>query len=340
MGFTLRLRNIDKAQSLADELEGRNRPEVARVDIEHNLSSALREIKPNIVIHTSGPYQGQGYGVAKKCIKQGCHYIDLADAREFVANIDQLDVRAKKRGVLICTGASSVPCLTAAIIDRYIGEFKVLDKIEYGISTAQRTNRGLATMTAVLSYAGKPFTTLIDGKMQNVHGWLGLRWRNFWSLNLRPLGNCDIPDLELFPARYPSLKTIRFQAGLELKALHLVLVMLSWLVKIRVLKSLQPLAPFLLKMSFLFDPFGKDNSGFYMRLSGKDKVGEDKVVNFDLIARNGDGLFIPSMPSILLAKKLANNEISDTGAKPCVDIITLDEYLAGLSEFNMKWQVR
>jgi len=332
-------RNIDKAQKLADEMEAKNRAEVARVDIESGLSSALREIKPNIVIHTSGPYQGQGYGVAQMCIEQGCHYIDLADAREFVANIRQLDDSAKNRNVLICTGASSVPCLTAAIIDRYIGEFKVLEKVEYGISTAQRTNRGLATMTAVLSYAGKPFTTLIDGKMQNVHGWLSLRWRNFWSLNLRPMGNCDIPDLALFPSRYPSLKTIRFQAGLELKALHLILVMLSWLVKIRVLKSLQPLAPFLLKMSFLFDPFGKDDSGFYMRLSGKSKEGGDKVVNFDLIARNGDGLYIPSMPSILLAKKLANNEISETGAMPCVDLISLDEYLAGLSEFNMKWRV-
>lgn len=332
-------RSLNKANKLAAALVAKNKPEAVRVDIETGLAESLTDISPDILIHTSGPYQGQGYDVARASIEQGCHYIDLADGREFVANIIQLNESAQDKWVLICTGASSVPCLTAAIIDRYIGEFETLEKIEYGIATAQLTNRGLATTSAGLSYAGKPFTTLIDGKMHNVYGWLGLRWRKFWSLNLRPMGNCDIPDLALFPARYPSLKTIHFQAGLELKVLHLVLVILSWLVRIRVLNSLQPLAPFLLKVSYLFDVFGRDDSGFYMKLSGKRTNKKDKVINFSLVARHGDGLYIPSMPAILLAKKLANDEVCETGAKPCVDLISLDEYLGGLSEFNIKWQV-
>ena len=68
-----------------------------------------------------------------------------------------------------------------------------------------------------MSYAGKPFTTLIDGTMKQVYGWQDLRWRKFRGLGWRALGNCDVPDLALFPRRYPDLKTIRFQAGLELR---------------------------------------------------------------------------------------------------------------------------
>ncbi len=331
-------RNQDKAKAYAETFNGKNKPEAATLDINNNLEQSLAALKPDIVIHTSGPYQLQGYHVAKACIKQGCHYVDLADARAFVAGITQLDMEAKDKGVLICSGASSVPCLTAAIVDEYKGEFQTLETLEYGIATAQLTNRGLATTSAVLSYAGKPFKTLINGEMQDVYGWHDLKFRKFWSLNTRPLGNCDIPDLDIFPKRYPELKTIRFEAGLELKILHFGLWSLSWLVRLRLLPSLQGLAPFLLKISRIFDPFGKDDSGFYMKLSGSGEDGHPKDITFDLVARNGDGLYIPSMPAILMAKKLASGEISETGAQPCVGFITLNEYLSALGEFKIEWQ--
>jgi len=331
-------RNENKAKALAVKLNAKNTPETAILDINKGLDQSLATIKPDIVVHTSGPYQGQSYKVAKSCIDQGCHYVDLADAREFVAGIGELDQASKDKGVLVCAGASSVPCLTSAIVDEYIDEFKKLETLEYGIATAQLTNRGLATTSAVLSYAGKPFKTLIDGQMKDIYGWLDLRWRRFWGLNLRPLGNCDIPDLEIFPKRYPTLKTIRFQAGLELKVLHLILWVLSSLARFRLFPPLQPLAPTLLRISYFFDTFGKDDSGFYMKLSGTDKNNHPKDIHFDLVARHGDGLYIPSMPAILMAKKLANDEIAETGACPCVGFITLDDYLNGLKEFGITWK--
>lgn len=331
-------RNETKAKEFISSLEAKNIAETAIVDINNNLSESLAIIKPNVVLHTSGPYQEQSYHVAEACIQQGCHYVDLADAREFVANITELDLQAKEQNVLICSGASSVPCLTASIIDRYINEFHKLEKVEYAIATAQLTNRGLATIRAVLSYAGKPFTTLIDGELKNVYGWLGLTWRRFWKLNLRPLGNCDIPDLKLFPERYPDLKTIRFRAGLELKILHIILVSLAGLVRIKLLPSIQPLSKLLLNISFIFDSIGKDDSGFYMTLSGKDKNGNDQYIQFDLVARNGDGLCIPSVPAIIMAKKMANGDVTRTGATPCLDLITMDEYLEVLREFDIKWK--
>jgi len=329
-------RNEDKAKAYAETLQGKS--EVAKLDINDNPERSLAALKPDIVIHTSGPYQSQGYHVARACIKQGCHYIDLADARRFVTGIMELDKQAKDKGVLICSGASSVPCLTSALIDHYKEHFKTLEKIEYGIATAQLTNRGLATTSAVLSYAGKPFKTLIDGKVQDVYGWHDLKFRKFWGLNNRSLGNCDIPDLEIFPQRYPDLKTIRFEAGLELKIIHFGLWFLSWLARIGLLSSLQGSAPILLKISRIFDPFGKDDSGFYMHFLGKDEKGRDRELVFDIVARHGDGLYIPSMPAILMAKKLTGGEIKDTGAYPCVGFITLDEYLGALSEFDISWR--
>ncbi|MDH5721699.1 MAG: saccharopine dehydrogenase NADP-binding domain-containing protein [Alphaproteobacteria bacterium] len=331
-------RSLNKAKAFAATLKAANPPESAALDIDKNLPEKLGQIKPDIVIHTSGPFQSQGYHVAKSCITWGCHYIDLADGRDFVANIGELDAAAKEKNVLICSGASSVPCLTSALVDHYKKEFKTLEKIEYAITTAQRTNRGLATTYAVLSYAGKPFTTLIDGKMQEIYGWHDMKARKFYGLNKRLLGNCDIPDLEIFPKAYPDLKTIRFRAGLELKILHRGLWLLSWLVRLKILRSLQSSAPILLKLSLLLDPLGSDDSGFYMMLSGKDESGKDKDLTFDLVAHHGDGLNIPSMPAILMAKKIASDQITETGAYPCTGFITLEEYLKALSEFDIKWK--
>lgn len=326
-------RSLNKAQSLAKEISA----EAVVIDIHDNLETRLQEIKPDIVIHTSGPFQSQGYDVAEACIQCGAHYIDLADGREFVSGIGDLDEKAKQAGTLVVSGASSVPCLTSALIDYYRGEFELLEGLDYGITTAQKTTRGVATTAAILSYTGKPFKTLVDGEEKDVYGWQGLRARKYSGQGWRLLGNCNVPDLELFPKMYPELKTVQFYAGLELPFIHLTLWALSWLVRIGVVKNLEPLAPQLLKLSFLFDWLGSANSGFHMDLTGKDENGENKTIKFELTARSGDGPFIPCMPAILLAKKLANDEIKDKGAIPCVGVITKKEYLDALGELDISW---
>ncbi len=330
-------RSKSKAKTLAKQLAANHPPEALQIDIHQGLAEALQRIAPDIVIHTSGPYQGQSYEVAQACIQQGCHYIDLADAREFVSNIEVLNKAATEKGVLICSGASSVPALSSAVVDRYIHELDLLDFIRYGISTAQRTSRGLATTSAILSYAGRPFKTLVDGKMTEVYGWLDFSLRKFWKLNHRPLGNCDIPDLQLFPKHYPSLKTVHFQAGLELKFIHTILFMLSWLVRLKLIPSLQPLAPLLLKLAGLFDFLGGDDSGFFMEM--KDTKKSCRVL-FEIVARSGDGLYIPCIPSVLMARKLARGEINKTGAFPCIGFVQLEEYVNLLQEFDIEWRVQ
>jgi hypothetical protein len=88
-----------------------------------------------------------------------------------VATIDALDAEARAKNVLVVSCASSVPCLTAAVIDAYLTAFARLEKVDYGISAAQHTNRGLATTTAMLGYVGKPMTMLRGGAMKVVYGW-------------------------------------------------------------------------------------------------------------------------------------------------------------------------
>jgi hypothetical protein len=328
-------RSRAKASAFAVDLQAINPVEGCALDIHKNIEGCLRDVRPDIVIHTTGPFQLQDHRVARAAIAVGAHYLDLADARHFVATIGELDEGAKAAGVAVIAGASSVPCLTAAFIDRYRPQFARLDSAEYGIAAAQATNRGLGTAAAILSYVGKPFTILAGGKRRTVYGWQGLRAVRYPELGTRLFGYCDIPDLELFPQRYPELRELRFVGGHEVKLLHVGTWLLSWIVRLGMVKSLSPYAERLLKLSFPFDRFGSDKSGFHMVLCGIGHDGEPAEVRIFMIARQVHGPNIPCIPAILLAKRLAGGNSLAPGARPCVDLVSLDEIMAGIAMLDI-----
>lgn len=330
-------RDAEKCRVLAAELQkSPNLPLYHALDIDRDLQPVLEQVKPDIVINAAGPFQGQDYKTAETCIAQGCHYIDLADARDYVAGFSALDKQAKAKNLLAVSGASSVPCLTAAIIDHYLPEFGAIHSVDYGITVAQKTRMGASTAAAVLSYAGKPFTTLRHKNMETVHGGLGLHVENYPELGLRLFGLCDIPDLALFPARYPALENIRFSAGQEISLLQLGIWKLSLMVRAGIMRGLEPHAQRLMKLRALFDIFGSDRSGLHMRLAGTGRNGKPRETTFYMIAKSGHGPHIPATPAVLLAQGLAHNTITKRGAVPCMGLITLPHYMAGLKNFDIR----
>jgi len=331
-------RDIAKAAALADSYKGAAAEvKPCLLDITDGFPTALAALSPHIVIHTCGPFQGQGYDIARACIALGCDYIDLADGRDFVAQIGTLDAEAKARGCRVISGASSVPALSAAVIDDYLPQFGALTSVDYGITTAQRTPPGLATAEGLLSYAGKSFAMLKDGILHTVYGWQGIVRRRLPQLGTRLMAYCDVPDLALFPARYPQLRDIHFRAGVEVAAQMRVLSLLAALVRAGILPSLRPLARGLLALGPLFDPFGTASSGFYMRLAGIGRNGEALEKNFYLIARQGDGPHLPTVPAIILARRLAQDRAAvPAGAQPCLGLVTLAEYLAATDDLDVE----
>ena len=333
-------RSKSKADAFAAGLDAANPASGCVLDIYQDVQARLREIGPDIVIHTTGPFQLQDHRVARAAIAAGADYLDLADARHFVATIGELDQEARTAGVAVIAGASSVPCLTAAFIDRYQPRFRRLTSAVYGIAAAQATNRGLGTAAAILSYVGKPFTILRNGRPKRVFGWQGLHAVRYPELGLRLFGYCDIPDLELFPERYPELRNIEFAAGHEVKLLHIGTWLMSWAVRLRLVKSLSPYAERLLKLSFLFDPLGSDKSGFHMFLNGIGVDGEPEPIRIFMVARQVHGPNIPCVPAILLARRIAAGEQIVPGARPCLDLVTLDEIMAAIVHLDIDTVVR
>lgn len=260
-------RDPGRAAALARQLGARC--EALVLDAEApDLAQRLQACAARVLIHTAGPFQQQDYRVAEACIAAGCHYLDLADGRSYVAGIAALHASALARGVLVVTGASSVPALSAAVADHYRPQFTQLDALDIAISSSALPP-GLATMQAVLGYVGKPFRRWQRGGWTTVHGWQDLRLRRFpGPIGWRWLGNCDVPDLELFPRRYAGAKTVVFRAGLGHASSTLATWALSWLVRAGLLDSLAPLAAGLHRLATVMARWGTAWSAMHVQLRG------------------------------------------------------------------------
>lgn len=298
-------------------------------DICKDSQKQMEQLNPFLVINTCGPFQSADYSLAACCIDLGIHYIDLADGRGFVNGIhDALDDLAKSKNCLVISGASTVPGLSSAVLEHYKDHFSEITSLKYGISPGQKTDRGLATTRAILSYVGKPLKP-VSGQSKTRYGWQDLYQQLYPKLGKRWMANCDIPDLDLFP-QYYGIKDIQFSAGLESNFLHFTLWLLSWPVRFNFPLNLKKHAKLLLKLSHLFDVFGSASGGMHMIISGKDKSGNPKTLKWFIIAKDNVGPFIPAVPAVVLAKKILENQIDLKGVFPCINLISLDEYLAEL----------
>jgi len=329
-------RDLQKATALAYQL-GLTAEHACRVNAdEPGLAAALKKLRVNLVIHTAGPFQGQDYQVAQAAINAGCHYLDLADGRHFVSNIARLDAAARAANVAIVAGASSLPALSAAVVDDYLPQFSRLDSIRMGISSGSRVP-GIATVRGIFSYCGKPFRALENGEWIEVRGWLDRQTHEFPApVGPRLFGRCDVPDLALLPVRYPGVKTVSFHAGFASFTGHKAIELLARQVQAGRLRSAASFAGLFYWVARQAQALVSDSGGMFVRLDGLDTDGRVHDLTWRLIASENHGPHIPCAPSIALANKLAAGFVPAAGATPCMGLLTLDEILEPLQGLRIR----
>ncbi|TNC83860.1 MAG: saccharopine dehydrogenase [Thalassolituus sp.] len=333
-GLTLLIggRDAGKAASYADALQAEaaadTRVEPCRIDYKaEDFPKQLSLLAPQLVIHTSGPFQGQDYRVSEACIACGAHYIDLADDRRFVCDIDTLNAKAQEAGVLVVSGASSVPGLSSVVVDHFLPQFQRLDTIDFAIAPGNQAERGEATLRGILSYTGHAFPVWHQGQITETHGWMAPRSRDFGkALGKRWLADIDIPDLELFPRRYPTAQTVRFQAGLELPLLHFGMVGMAWLARLRLIPDWSIFIRPIWRVSEWFKRFGSGNGGMQISLTGTGKDNKPLTIQWTLTALDGVGPHIPTMSALILAEKLIRGTTNPPGAMPCLGLYDLADF--------------
>lgn len=293
-----------------------------------DFAEALSRFQIGLVIHTAGPFQRQNYAVARACIKAGAHYCDLSDAREFVAGITQLDESARSRGVAVLSGCSSVPTLSAAVIDAFLakagGNFRA-HSLHYGITSSAKMP-GLSTVQGVLSYAGRPIPQQRGGHIEQVPGWYGLEWVSIKGIRgHRLVANVDVPDMAVFPERY-GLRDICFKAGPGIALGTFANYLLACAIRSGLISRPDSIANRLHRLGRLFETLGNGKSAFYLELGGI--LGDQPSrYRWELLATHNKGPQIPCCAAIALARKIAAGFQPAPGARVCVGEIDLQEYL-------------
>uniref|UniRef100_A0A0Q9YYM2 Saccharopine dehydrogenase n=1 Tax=Candidatus Berkiella aquae TaxID=295108 RepID=A0A0Q9YYM2_9GAMM len=305
-----------------------------------DFKEKLKIAAPHLLIHSAGPFQAQDYSVVYACIDLKIHYIDLSDAREFVTGIITLDELAKQQDVVVLSGASSVPGLSSVIIDSYATKYTELREIDFGIAPGNKAERGSATIEAILSYTGKPFMRLENGRWKKVYGWQNLH-RHYYgdNIGLRLHGNLDIPDLDLLPDRYPMLKTVTFHAGLEVPLLHWIMWHMSWLTRAKIVKDWSAFVKPINKLSHWFDNWGTDCGGMFIHLSGSNHDYQPLDIYWTLVADKGHGPYLPVIPSVIMAHKILDNLVP-AGARPCLGLFTLAEFDEQIKDWDIYYTVQ
>lgn len=335
-------RSNDKAAAYARELARTAKARIAHAVLDATLANfeVLRTLGAGIVINASGPFQTQTYELARACIGAGCHYVDLADAPAFVTGITALDAQAKAAGVTVISGASSVPGLSSAVVEEFAGSFSPLESVEIGISPGNNFDPGAATVASILTQAGKPHTQLRQGRHETVYGWQGLSRHHFPQIGARWMSAVAVPDLDLLPAYFPTIQTVRFSAGVEVAPFHLGLWSLSWLVRAGLVRDLGAIAAPLLRAKRTLRFLGSDSGGMFVTLRGRGADGARKELAWHLIARSGDGPYVPAIASVILAKRLDAGRGPAPGAQPCFALFPLAEFEAEVVDLDIACTVQ
>lgn len=297
--------------------------ETAVLDGAKLTAENLSALRTDIIINAAGPFQSDSYSVARAAIAARCHYIDLADARDFVCGIDSLDEDARKAGVAVISGASSVPGISSVVVEHFAKKLEHINTVSIGISPGNHFDPGLATTRSVLKGIGQPIVHRHNGRDQIGYGWQSLGREPIGALGKRWMANVDVPDLDLIPRHHPDIESVRFQAGTELFVQHFGIWLLSWFARTRLMKHPDKLAPILLGMRRLTSSFGSNRGGMFVHASGRDTTGQRQSYRWSLVADQGHGPYVPTLASTILTKSVARGAPILTGARACYNLFTL-----------------
>ena len=300
-----------------------------RLDRDADLAAQLSRHKPFAVVDAAGPFQGAPYDAPRACMAAGCHYLDIADARDFVTGIGVLDAVARGAGIAIVSGASSVPALSGAVVSSLAQGMTIIRSVEIAISASSKATAGPSLTKAIISYLGRPIRLWRGQRWTVRHGWQEMRRESFSVageelLEGRLVGLADVPDLTLLPERLPGNPAATFRAGTELALQNRALTAASRLVRRGWIKRPQALIPAVLWVQRLMAPLGTARSGMIVRMFGI-ADGREVERRWTLIANHGTGPEIPALAVPILLRRILEGTLGP-GARDAGTLLALEDF--------------
>jgi hypothetical protein len=302
-------------------------------DRDGDLVGQLRDAAPDMVVDASGPFQVYGddpHGVVKACLALNIDYIDLADSSGFVDGITAFDDEAKRRGLFVLSGVSSLPVLTVAVARRLAQGMMRITAVSAGIAPSPFAEVGLNVFRAIASYSGKPLAVLRDGRKMTARALIDSR-----TFTIAPPGHLpldprrftliDAPELQIAPTLFPGLKSVWVGAGMAPAIQHRGLSLCAFLVRIGVLPTLLPFAGIMHAARHRLS-WGEDRGGMFVVVSGLGANGDAVEREWHAIADGDDGPFIPAMAAAAVIGHVLDGRRPTAGARAGTADVELADY--------------
>lgn len=326
-------RSLEKAEAFCAGRSAAAALVPARFDRNGDIDNALAEIKPDILVDATGPFQVYGddpYRLVKACLRSGIHYLDFADGSAFARDIVRFDADARAKGLFVLSAVSSCPVLTAAVVRGLSGGFSEMTDIEAGIAPSPFAGLGPNVIRAVASYAGKPVELRREGRNRLAYGLTESRRcviavPGRLPLRSRRFSLVDVPDLRMIPDSMPGLRSIWVGAAPVPEIFLRALNGLSQLVRLKLIPSLLWLAPL---FDFVINHFrwGEHRGGMYVKATGTGHDGRPRIRSWHLLAEGSDGSLIPSMAIAAIIRKALAGVVPEAGARVATEALELSDY--------------
>lgn len=160
-------RSLEKTKHFCQTIKN---SEPVQADRNSDIGNVFAQHQPDLVIDAVGPFQGSSYQLVGLCIAAAIPYLDLADSRDFVCGINDLNDATTTAGIPAISGASSVPALSGAAIRHLALQSFQIEAVEMAISASNKAAAGPSVSKAILSYVGKPIKIRRGGQWQTGYG--------------------------------------------------------------------------------------------------------------------------------------------------------------------------
>ncbi len=335
-------RSLTRAQTLVDALRPCARcAAITALAFTRTQDDArtFETLRPWLVIDASGPFQSAGYGTARAAIEAGAHWIDLADAADYVTGFAAaLDAPARRNGVAAIAGASSTPALSYAAAETLTRDWSGVETIDIAIYPGGDAQVGRAVLEAVLSYAGSPVAIWKDNKPATVMGWGVARRTRIPELGVRYRAPVATSDAAILPAALGAAN-VAFHAGLESRLEQFGLVALARLRAAGWLTNPARLAPLLYRARAMTRIFARDTGGMTVTATGHDARGAPTSTQWLLVAHNGDGPSVPVLPALATVRRMLVSPIAP-GARHAAGLLALATIEAEMRPYALTTSIR
>lgn len=339
-GMTICRMLLDEGHSVTAIGRSRSRGEAARsalpglvfrsMDRSEIGPEAIYRLKADVVVDASGPFQDMETNLAEAALEAGVHYIDIADDRMFVARVRELDEQAVERGVILLSGASSVPALSSAVALDLAGRMDEVDRVDVSITASSQAAFGTSVLASMLAGAGRSIAHVGSepgtGMMEYRHVEFNAGRHRLRRLVL----SCDVPDHDELAPLLPGKPDVRFRAGSELDIHNWTMWSIAAVVRMGVLSDARRLLSAAKRGRGMFNRSGDGRSGMKVEVRGR-RSGDPIMAQWTLVAIDGHGPMIPCLVVPAIVNMIAEGRLP-YGARSAAGSVAIDDVLRRMPE--------